>query len=108
MEKTRTLKELYEFLLKRYEESNIYYICNVINQLYSDSELTITEHDLLLGNFKLQRPSKNLHSDFYLHPNFDRINFLSSWWCIKLTKEEKKEVISEKIRFLKRLIEINS
>ncbi len=108
MENTRTLKELYETLLKRYENSNFYYVCNLINFMGSTGELSGIEHEILITDFKSQRPSKELHSEFFYHPTYDKINNLSSWWYYDIDGEQRTEVISEKVKLIKKLIDLNS
>ena len=108
--KNRNLKELYKLVLERYENTTFYFICNLIEFLRNADEINEDEFRVLTQNFRLQRPSTTNHLDFYNHYTFDKTNKLSAWWRYDLSVDvrEKEIIIAQKIKFLYRLIDINS
>lgn len=108
MEKSRSLKELYQILYNEYQNTTAYFICNLITVLYSNGTINSSERVILNNDFKSQKPSESKYLDFYMHDTFDRTNKLSSWWRYDLNQEQRKEAILEKLRFLKKLLDNNS
>lgn len=68
MRNTRSLEELYLLLYKFYEENKgMIFICNTMHKMYSKDIINGYELNKLLSNFNKNRPTKDLHSEFYVH-----------------------------------------
>ena len=98
----RDLKTLYELLKKHYILSANYvpFICNVIEHLKNDSLITRDEALYLLGHFQSQRPSENLHVDYFIHPLYNQ-KPRSVWFKFG---DHEEESIALRISFLDRII----
>ena len=72
----RTLEELYTMLHQSFKE-RVYgkgpqFICCLIHELASDEVINAAEYDLLIHNFKRNRPTPELHEIFCNHNMYSR------------------------------------
>lgn len=66
----RKLSELYQIVLDVYNQDNLYnfYLCTNIENC---TDLTRKEASVLYKHFREQRPTQELHREFYLHPMYN-------------------------------------
>jgi hypothetical protein len=66
--RTRKLSTLYRVVLKAFNQGiGGRYLCNVIDACESRALITTDEYKVLTEHFKTQRPSHDLHIEFFNH-----------------------------------------
>lgn len=98
----RTKKELYSIILEEFLKGDIKglgFICNLINRCEMYDIISKEEHVMIINDFQSQKPTKKRHEDFYNSPLF--VNSCGWWDCDIFGNRER-------VRFLKKLISINS
>lgn len=71
----RTLNELYRILKEKGETSR--FICIRIEFLIDLEIISTPEYYTLINHFKSQKPTKELHSEFYYNESFEGG---AAWW----------------------------
>jgi len=97
--KTKTLNELYVLLYEQIQNKYHFYICNQIDVLLSKGIITETEHDFFLIHFESQRPTLELHTEFY---DLECYNKTSVVWF----SDFLDNATENRIKFIQKLIEI--
>lgn len=98
---TRSLKELYQILLKHLKGLKEYfYICSQIATIHWKGLITKEEMILLTLDFESKRPNKDKYVEFYNNKSFVKNTFSNYWWdCLD------KESVKQKILFVQHLID---
>ena len=111
--KIRTIKGVLEYVLKvlENEKSDIGYICNEIGTACGDEIISEELELTTLKYFKSQRPTRELHKEFFDNPYcFDG----ASWWSaheygndrqpLRFKGANREDEMNERRRFLEYLI----
>lgn len=97
----KKLHKLYKILLDYYTEVKGGYVCMKI-EFYLD--IPPSERILLLQHFKSQKPTENLHPEFYNHPLFIKHSTANSAWWVSFSDPAGGKQV--RIEFIKKMIEI--
>ncbi len=105
--KTRNLSELYTIVLNYRKTLSLgdgnQFICNAIEMCNTKKLISNEEGEILFEHFQSNRPSSNLHSEFFETSLYlgDRY---SAWW--NLCGKETAEGVAIRDRFLEKMIKI--
>src|SRR5690606_21176895 len=74
----RSLHKLYKILYKKIKyKKELGSLCGCIYRMLYDKCITDVEYYKLLSHFKSQKPTEDLHSEFYYHFTYSGQQF---WW----------------------------
>ena len=95
----RDLNRLYEILCGTLFEIDFIPNINIqIEKLCDEGKITYEENEILQKNFKINRPSEKLHTDFYNHPLYNKYSSISKYLWMNGDYSPIKEVIIEQGR----------
>lgn len=102
----RDIKELYQILWDNLEDLDIVIgICCEISTLYYLGLLSFSEKERLLINFKSNKPSKEIHSEFYNNSAYNKDSVIGAfWWEIT----DMKKSSDQRKLFIQKLIQITN
>ena len=102
---SRSIKELYVRLLVELQTQPFICICWVIDNLYALDKINSSEYTRLTNHFKENKPTKQLHPEFYNHSLY--IGDKSAYWWRTYVRggESSKKV---RIDFIQKMIKITS
>ena len=98
----RTLNELYTILYDNIkDEEGIQGLCAWVAQIYREGFITRDEYYILVGHFLYQKPTPDLHPEFYSHKSYTSFVW---WWDnynIKEATQQRKLFIQKMIQITK-------
>lgn len=95
-EVVRPLHELYELLLDHFDEDGI---CDSITSIWFNDIISFDEKTILKSHFISQKPTKRLHTEFFIHDTFTGKGW---WWGVSgLSTDQRKLFIQKMIEITK-------
>jgi len=98
----RSKKELYEIILDEYKKFDYqcHYICHFIRDMWGMDILTDDEYEFIMNDFESNKPSYNIHEEFYNNRLYIG-NRSTAWWITGLSESNKV-----RIAFLEKMVRI--
>ncbi len=103
------LNDVYKLATARMVANPSETICSSMRMLMINKQITPETYDRVVEHFRTQRPTTELHPEFYFHYTYQKDLSTSLWWRNDDFKTGDVEIIfmrTQRILFLAKLIEI--